>query len=98
MNKSEKIMAERMTFTTKRGRTAEYQKAEWLRNLRAERNKQSGNHYVIYHLFGWYEFTGTLRQAKIAAKMAELETARYMGAVSLVDANTQIELWNNYKV
>lgn len=37
MNKFEKILAERMNFVTRRGRTAAWQRDEWLRNLRAER-------------------------------------------------------------
>ena len=37
MNKCEKIMAEKMNFVSRRGRTAERQKEQWLRRMRAER-------------------------------------------------------------
>ena len=39
MNKFEKFLAERMNFVTRRGRTAAWQRDEWLKNMRAERNR-----------------------------------------------------------
>lgn len=95
MNKSERLMSERMNFVSRRGRTAEYQKNEWLRNLRAERRKYDGPLFTVFcHHLGWMNVSGTLNAAKIVAKSIEREVSDVR--IWIVDARTRIQVWENY--
>lgn len=99
MNKSERLMSERMTFVTRRGRTAEYQKNELLRNLRAERKTTSEPYDVQIGAF-WHKSCRTYRQAKIAAIgiLCELNGGKRVGRWDglIRDNATQIVLWESW--
>lgn len=56
MNKCEKIMAEKMNFVSRRGRTAERQKEQWLRRMRDER-KTIPQEWCRCYLVGLMGFT-----------------------------------------
>lgn len=98
MNKFERTLAERMNFVTRRGRTAEYQRNEWLKNLRAERNGTREAFDVQIGIF--HRSAATFRQAKIIAigTLCELNkgkrTGRYDGVIK--DVRTQIQLWESW--
>lgn len=100
MNKCERLMAERMNFVTHRGRTAEYQRTMWLRNLRAKRNADNGTSWTIFCAFGWQNFYGTFRQAKFEAlRLAnELRYESNECRVWLRDNVLNIQVWENYKI
>ena len=88
-------MSERMNFVSRRGRTAEYQKNEWLRNLRAERRKYDGPLFIVFcHHLVWMNVSGTLNAAKIVAKRFEREISGVR--LRIVDARTKIQVWENY--
>lgn len=87
-------MAERMNFVTRRGRTADYQRNEWLRNLRAERNKKSGTPFTIFCPIGWMNFRGDFRRAKFEALRLINENRGLH--VWLVDNTTNIQVWDSY--
>lgn len=98
MNATEKILAERMAFVTRRGRTAEYQRNEWLKKMRAERNRTAEPYDVQIGIF--HRSATTFRQAKIIAigTLCELNkgkrTGRYDGVIK--DKITQIQLWESW--
>ena len=94
MNKSERLMSERMNFVSRRGRTAEYQKNEWLRNLRAERLTNDLPKWTIFYRFGWLDIEGSLNFAKFWAHKVSAEAPEFQ--VRLVDAQTRIQVWENY--
>lgn len=56
MNRTEKMMAERMNFVNHRGRTAESQKEQWLRRMRDER-KTIPQEWCRCYLVGQMGFT-----------------------------------------
>ena len=87
-------MAERMNFVSRRGRTAEYQRNEWLKSLRAERKKKSGTPYTIFCPIGWMNFRGTFRRAKFEALRLANENSGLR--VWLVDNITNIQVWDSY--
>ena len=87
-------MNERMTFVSRRGRTAEYQKNEWLRNLRAERLTNDLPKWTIFYRFGWLDIEGSLNFAKFWAHKVSAEAPEFQ--VRLVDAQTRIQVWENY--
>ena len=95
MNKSEQLQNERMTFVSRRGRTAEMQRINWLRNLRSERSRNDLPRWVIFHRFGWQEVEGSLNHAKIQAHKLSAEAPEF--EVRLLDAVTRIEIWSNNK-
>ena len=96
MNKSERTMAERMSFVTRRGITAECRKRMWLRELRRERNKS--DEVFVVNIRGMYFCTArTLRQAKIKAlsRANRLRLDYDANAwVAVCDRATGIRLWN----
>lgn len=96
MNKLEKMLAERMTFTSRRGRTADYQKTEWLRNLRKERRYDERPSWTIFcHPIGWVNVRGSIRAAKIEAKKIERE---FPGEpVRVNHTETMISVWDNVR-
>lgn len=98
MNKCEKIMAERMTFTTRRGRTAEGQRRAWLQRIRRERQADSEPFDVQIGAF-WHKSCRTYRQAKIAAIgiLCELNKGTRDGQWDglIRDKATQIILWES---
>ena len=91
-------MCERMNFVSRRGRTAEYQRNEWLKSLRAERNEEHEPYDVQIGIF--HRGAKTFRQAKIIAlgTLCELNrgkrTGRYDGVIR--DSITQIQLWESW--
>lgn len=99
MNKFEKILAERMNFVTRRGRTAEYQRNEWLKRMRAERNVTSAPYDVQIGAF-WHKSCRTYREAKIAAigTLCVLNKGTRDGQWDglIRDSITQIVLWESW--
>lgn len=93
MNKSERLMNERMTFVSRRGRTAEQQRIDWLRNLRAERLTNDLPKWTIFYRFGWLDIEGSLNFAKFWAHKLSAEAPEF--EVRLLDAATRIEIWSN---
>jgi len=93
MNKSERLMNERMTFVSRRGRTAEQQRIDWLRNLRAERLTNDLPKWTIFYRFGWLDIEGSLNFAKFWAHKVSAEAPEF--EVRLLDAATRIEIWSN---
>ena len=100
MNKIERLMNERMNFVSHRGRSAEWQRAEWLKRMRAER-KIDNPYDVIVNGWAWYD-AKTIRQAKIIGLSIvnglianNLRSRRDKGnfSVEIYDKNTQILLW-----
>lgn len=83
-----------MNFVSRRGRTAEYQKNEWLRNLRAERLTNDLPKWTIFYRFGWLDIEGSLNFAKFWAHKVSAEAPEFQ--VRLVDAQTRIQVWENY--
>lgn len=97
MNKSERIMAARMNFVTRRGRSAEYQKEQWLKGLRQERNDLSDLVWWTIHYRNNFSFkvAGKLRIALIEAKKLEMQ---FPGEhVSVYDSATGILVYENFK-
>lgn len=93
-------MAEQMTFTARRGRTAESQKREWLRDLRSQRNGDGTKFYAVVN--GWATYAvRTIRQGKILGLSIVNELAgRHLAmrgngslTVEIYDMNTMIKLW-----
>lgn len=93
MNKSERLMNERMTFVSRRGRTAENQRIDWLRNLRAKRQENDLPKWTIFYRFGWLDIEGSLNFAKFWAHKVSAEAPEF--EVRLLDAATRIEIWSN---
>lgn len=83
-----------MNFVSRRGRTAEYQKNEWLRNLRAERLTNDLPKWTIFYRFGWLDIEGSLNFAKFWAHKLSADAPEFQ--VRLVDAQTRIQVWENY--
>lgn len=86
-------MNERMTFVSRRGRTAEQQRIDWLRNLRAERLTNDLPKWTIFYRFGWLDIDGSLNFAKFWAHKLSAEAPEF--EVRLLDAATRIEIWSN---
>lgn len=94
MNKSEKVLAAKKNFRDGRGSTAAYKRAEWLRNLRRERQTDVRTGWIIYcHPIGCQIVEGTFTHAKICAKRISAEFPDF--CVHLVDYATQITVWEN---
>ena len=94
MNKSERLMNERMTWRTGRGRgSIEQQRIDWLRNLRAERLTNDLPKWTIFYRFGWLDIEGSLNFAKFWAHKVSAEAPEF--EVRLLDAATRIEIWSN---
>lgn len=100
MNKTEKMMNERMNFRSHRGRSAAWQRENWLKNLRAERNGDDYKYYVVVN--GWATYDArTIRQGKILG----LSIVNALGnhnpewrgdgylTVEIYDRITMISLW-----
>ena len=97
MNKYEKIMAEKMNFVSRRGRTAEYQKREWLRELRDRRRDKGCPCWTIFsQRIGWFFFFGSLNAAKIEAKKLGREFPN--DYIYISHTATMVQVWENYKV
>lgn len=98
MNRSEKLMNERMNFRSHRGRSAAWQRENWLKNLRAERKQDNSS--VILVVNGWLEYhPQTIRQAKIEG-LSIINQLRAMPhhkrdilTAEVYDKNTMIKLW-----
>lgn len=95
-------MNERMTFVSRRGRTAENLRAEWLRNLRDERNERPNGMNLWSVHFDRADgraskkcptYCGTLRQAIIRANGQFVKSCGSFVAVSVKDAATGIVVW-----
>ena len=92
-------MNERMTFVSRRGRTAESQRIDWLRNLRQQRQEDGSKLYVVVN--GWATYTArTIRQGKILgfSIICELMNRHLMRGngsltIEIYDMNTMIKLW-----
>lgn len=100
MNKSERLMAERMNFVSRRGRTADDQRRMWLQSLRSERGRNAENFYVVVN--GWATYSAeTIRQGKILGLSIVNELAgRHLAmrgngslTVEIFDKVTMIRLW-----
>ena len=100
MNKSERLMNERMTFVSRRGRTAESQRTMWLQKIRAERQGNGSKFYVVVNGWATYE-ARTIRQGKILGLSIVNELAgRHLAmrgcsslTVEIFDKVTMIRLW-----
>lgn len=97
MNKSERLMNERMTFVSRRGRTAESQRIDWLRNLRAERQHDADK--FVVNVYGCRFATArTMRQAKIKGYSGRCKLMNEFGLnpwIAVYDRATGILLWKN---
>lgn len=86
-----------MTFISRRGRTAESQRNEWLRNLRAER-KADAEPFVV-NVYGCSFATArTIRQAKIKGYARRCRMMNELGLnpwIAVYDRATGIKVWNN---
>ena len=93
-------MNERMTFVSRRGRTAENQRTMWLQQIRAERQGNGSKFYVVVNGWATYE-ARTIRQGKILGLSIVNELAgRHLAmkghgslTVEIFDQNTMIKLW-----
>ena len=70
MNATEKILAERMEFVTRRGRTAEYQRNEWLKKMRAERKLKLQRWFVASEYESAQVYGSLLFAKRMARAMA----------------------------
>ena len=94
-------MNERMTFVSRRGRTAESQRIDWLRNLRQQRQEDGSKLYVVVNGWATYE-ARTIRQGKILGLSIVNELAgRHLAmkgngslTVEIFDKVTMVSLWN----
>ena len=99
MNKSERLMNERMTFVSRRGRTADYLRDEWLRNLRTKRLDAAHPWTIV--VAGWAEYTApTIRRGKILG-LGILSELKFRGrgkaypmTVEIYCRNTRVKVWD----
>lgn len=90
-------MAERMTFTARRGRTAENQRDEWLRRMRTERLGDA--HPLTVVVCGWAEYTApTLRRAKILG-LGILSELKFRGREKAYPMTVEVyDRWTRIKI
>lgn len=96
-------MNERKQFITRRGRSAEYQRNEWLREMRRERKNDAAPFTVKVGAF-WYREARTFRQAKIIAlgTLCELNGGKRTNSnpnrnwdAIIIDNCTKIQIWES---
>ena len=99
MNTSERLMAERLNFVSRRGKSAENQRMMWWQNIRNERNAETEKFYCVVNGWACYA-THTERQAKIVglSVINELRSRRLARksdrlTAEIYDKVTMIKLW-----
>ena len=95
MNKSERLMNERIMFVTRRGQSAEIQRKNWLRRLRTKRSADPEG-WVTAKFVGQMGFTNfnfcahSWRAIKMEAKII---ASFQQEPIEVLDANTLIPLF-----